>query len=167
MNNDISNAHCGPRILFLDHAWLRVVLYYQTAGRPLFLRQRRSRRRWVSGNQWCFVTGNLLSCAIHVTLPVSLNHCSHHYTEYNCLRGLFTQCTIYVSYCGLLYAIQVIMFCVLISAELSGESTCIMMDVVLKTRHTHTVCVQCLSYLVCYRYSFVDTWLRDIQLMNI
>lgn len=25
MNIDISNAHCGPRIQFLDHAWLRVV----------------------------------------------------------------------------------------------------------------------------------------------
>lgn len=25
MNIDISNAHCGPRILFPDHAWLRVV----------------------------------------------------------------------------------------------------------------------------------------------
>ena len=24
MNIDISNAHCGPRIQFLDHAWLRV-----------------------------------------------------------------------------------------------------------------------------------------------
>lgn len=24
MNIDISNAHCGPRILFPDHAWLRV-----------------------------------------------------------------------------------------------------------------------------------------------
>lgn len=26
MNIDISNAHCGPRIQFPDHAWLRVVL---------------------------------------------------------------------------------------------------------------------------------------------
>lgn len=26
MNIDISNAHCGPRILFLDHTWLRVVI---------------------------------------------------------------------------------------------------------------------------------------------
>lgn len=25
MNIDISNAHCGPRIQFPDHAWLRVV----------------------------------------------------------------------------------------------------------------------------------------------
>lgn len=25
MNIDISNAHCGPRIRFPDHAWLRVV----------------------------------------------------------------------------------------------------------------------------------------------
>lgn len=25
MNIDISNAHCGPRISFPDHAWLRVV----------------------------------------------------------------------------------------------------------------------------------------------
>ena len=33
MNIDISNAHCGPRILFPDHSWLRVVPQYQTAGR--------------------------------------------------------------------------------------------------------------------------------------
>lgn len=25
MNIDVSNAHCGPRILFPDHVWLRVV----------------------------------------------------------------------------------------------------------------------------------------------
>ena len=29
MNIDISNAHCGPRIQFLDHAWLRVVITYK------------------------------------------------------------------------------------------------------------------------------------------
>jgi len=29
MNIDISNAHCGPRIQFLDHAWLRVVIRYK------------------------------------------------------------------------------------------------------------------------------------------
>lgn len=34
MNIDISNAHCGPRILFPDHSWLRVVYTYQTARRP-------------------------------------------------------------------------------------------------------------------------------------
>lgn len=31
MNIDISNAHCGPRIQFLDHAWLRVVYVPYTA----------------------------------------------------------------------------------------------------------------------------------------
>lgn len=31
MNIDISNAHCGPRILFLDHSWLRVVSISKTA----------------------------------------------------------------------------------------------------------------------------------------
>lgn len=34
MNIDISNAHCGPRILFLDHSWLRVVSYTKTARFP-------------------------------------------------------------------------------------------------------------------------------------
>lgn len=31
MNIDVSNAHCGPRILFPDHAWLRVAYIYATA----------------------------------------------------------------------------------------------------------------------------------------
>lgn len=31
MNIDISNAHCGPRIQFPDHAWLRVVYNIKTA----------------------------------------------------------------------------------------------------------------------------------------
>ena len=31
MNIDISNAHCGPRIQFPDHAWLRVVQTRHTA----------------------------------------------------------------------------------------------------------------------------------------
>lgn len=31
MNIDISNAHCGPWILFLDHSWLRVVYTRKTA----------------------------------------------------------------------------------------------------------------------------------------
>lgn len=31
MNIDISNAHCGPWILFLDHSWLRVVSISKTA----------------------------------------------------------------------------------------------------------------------------------------
>lgn len=31
MNIDVSNAHCGPRILFLDHVWLRVVCQTKTA----------------------------------------------------------------------------------------------------------------------------------------
>lgn len=39
MNIDTSNAHCGPRILFLDHSWLRVASTSQTA------RRRRRRRR--------------------------------------------------------------------------------------------------------------------------
>lgn len=36
MNIDTSNAHCGPRIRFPDHAWLRVV--YRTAIRLLAYR---------------------------------------------------------------------------------------------------------------------------------
>lgn len=35
MNIDISNAHCGPRILFLDHSWLRVVPITKTARSSL------------------------------------------------------------------------------------------------------------------------------------
>lgn len=34
MNIDISNAHCGPRIQFRDHAWLRVVLVPVTLLAP-------------------------------------------------------------------------------------------------------------------------------------
>lgn len=34
MNIDISNAHCGPRIQFPDHAWLRVVLVTTHCLRP-------------------------------------------------------------------------------------------------------------------------------------
>ena len=34
MNIDISNAHCGPRIQFPDHAWLRVVLRQITLLAP-------------------------------------------------------------------------------------------------------------------------------------
>jgi len=34
MNIDISNAHCGPRIQFPDHAWLRVVLVPLNCLRP-------------------------------------------------------------------------------------------------------------------------------------
>lgn len=34
MNIDISNAHCGPRIQFPDHAWLRVVLVSIYCLRP-------------------------------------------------------------------------------------------------------------------------------------
>lgn len=36
MNIDISNAHCGPRIQFPDHAWLRVVLTNQNCLRRLY-----------------------------------------------------------------------------------------------------------------------------------
>lgn len=36
MNIDISNAHCGPRILFPDHSWLRVVSISKTARFSFF-----------------------------------------------------------------------------------------------------------------------------------
>lgn len=42
MNIDISNAHCGPRIQFRDHAWLRVVLVPSTLLAP----PRRTSDRW-------------------------------------------------------------------------------------------------------------------------
>lgn len=48
MNIDISNAHCGPRIQFPDHAWLRVVLTNLNCLRPPYakLRKRRTSDRW-------------------------------------------------------------------------------------------------------------------------
>ncbi|KAL0103855.1 hypothetical protein PUN28_017892 [Cardiocondyla obscurior] len=42
MNIDISNAHCGPRIQFPDHAWLRVVLSKTNCLRAPFRRPRTS-----------------------------------------------------------------------------------------------------------------------------
>ena len=42
MNIDISNAHCGPRIQFPDHAWLRVVFIPKDCLR--FFRERTSER---------------------------------------------------------------------------------------------------------------------------
>lgn len=46
MNIDISNAHSGPWILFLDHSWLRVVSISKTVRDQ---RRRRSRHRCPSG----------------------------------------------------------------------------------------------------------------------
>lgn len=43
MNIDISNAHCGPRIQFPDHAWLRVVLTNLNCLRPPYAKLRKRR----------------------------------------------------------------------------------------------------------------------------
>lgn len=46
MNIDISNAHCGPRIQFPDHAWLRVVSVNQKLLAPAARPRRRTSDRW-------------------------------------------------------------------------------------------------------------------------
>lgn len=63
MNIDISNAHCGPRILFPDHSWLRVVSISKTArfsrlrettARPSSVAWRRLRLEKTSERVGCF-----------------------------------------------------------------------------------------------------------------
>lgn len=44
MNIDISNAHCGPRIQFPDHAWLRVVYVPKDCLRQCCSRENDERR---------------------------------------------------------------------------------------------------------------------------
>lgn len=51
MNIDISNAHCGPWILFLDHSWLRVVSIFMTVRSACQM----------SGRMWRFVDGVVLA----------------------------------------------------------------------------------------------------------
>lgn len=59
MNIDISNAHCGPRIQFPDHAWLRVVYVPKDCLRQFCSYENDERRetcRVVSrsrGREWC------------------------------------------------------------------------------------------------------------------
>ena len=53
MNIDISNAHCGPRILFLDRSWLRVVSISTTARRVGALAPSLRRRSKIDGGPTC------------------------------------------------------------------------------------------------------------------
>lgn len=74
MNIDISNAHCGPRIQFPDHAWLRVVLVPRNCLRPLSETKKRAAgvRAIVGRSPGCAGPSSLIPRGVWFPLPPRL-----------------------------------------------------------------------------------------------